>query len=67
MFATTSKTGDLCFGDSGSPLLVIGSNGTAKVAGVLNSGITDGDSDCAAGNISVWAPIAENLSFYASR
>jgi len=67
MFATTSKTGDLCFGDSGSPLLVIGSNGVAKVAGVLNSGITDGDSDCAAGNISVWAPIAKNLSFYESR
>lgn len=67
MLATTSPRGDLCFGDSGSPLLVFGTDGVARVAGVLHGGVTDGDSDCAAGNISLYAPIAANTSFYASR
>jgi secreted trypsin-like serine protease len=68
MLATTSARGDLCFGDSGGPLLVVGSNGIARVAGVLHAGIGyDDDADCAAGNVSVWAPIAKNLTFYETR
>ncbi len=66
MIATTSSRGDLCFGDSGSPLLVVSSNGTARIAGVLHGGF-GWESDCEAGNVSVYAPIAKNLSFYQAR
>lgn len=67
MLAAKSTRGDTCFGDSGGPLLVVGSNGVARIAGVLHGGISEDDTDCHGGNIGVYAPVAKNLSFYASR
>lgn len=64
MIATTTPRGDTCFGDSGSPLLLLRPDGTALVAGVLHGGVGDGDSDCTAGNISLYAPIWANRAFY---
>lgn len=67
MLAARSTRGDTCFGDSGGPLLVVSSRGVARIAGVLHGGVTDGDTDCGGGGIGLYAPIGENLAFWASR
>jgi secreted trypsin-like serine protease len=64
MLAVRSTAGDTCYGDSGGPLLVVGANGKARLAGVLHGGVGDSSHDCAKGNVSLYAPVAENLSFY---
>jgi secreted trypsin-like serine protease len=67
MLSVTSARGDTCFGDSGGPLLVVDKKGVARVAGVLHAGISDGDGDCGAGGIGLYAPVAENVAFFGTR
>lgn len=68
MLGVTSASGNTCFGDSGGPLLVLGDDGEARVAGVLHGGFSYADdSDCEAGAVSVYAPVADNLSFLRRR
>ena len=67
MLAVRSLRGDTCFGDSGSPLLVLGDDGEAHIAGVLHGSVSESEVDCGANNISLYAPLSPSLAFLNNR